>query len=150
IAGDGTLLRPCECLIHIGGFQYPKSTHVLLGLDVRSVGDEHLAMGLLSQRLCVGGRGNAARELPDAGSNQFAVERVDLLDHRFGYGRRVEVVGEVVTNQILWHGFSFLFFMTRFLLTQETWLIVLLSDSRSDDQKSTAPAFLFSTRIRSC
>src|SRR6266567_2078393 len=105
IAGDGSLLRPCECLIHIGGFQYPKSAHVLLGLDVRSVGDEHLAVGLLSQRLCVGGRGNAAGELPHAGSNEFAVERVDLFHHRFGYGGRVEVVGEVVSNQILWHDF---------------------------------------------
>src|SRR5258708_22394407 len=42
-------------------------------------------------------------------SNQFAVERVDLLDHRFGYGGRVKVVGEVVSNQILWHDFFSLF-----------------------------------------
>src|SRR5262249_25676658 len=27
-----------------------------------------------------------------AGSNHFAAERVDLLDHRFGYGGRVEVL----------------------------------------------------------
>src|SRR6516225_463871 len=79
IAGDGTLLRPCECLIHIGGFQYPKSAHVLLGLGVRPVGDEHLAVGLLSQRLCVGGWGNAAGEFSHAGSNHLAVERVNLL-----------------------------------------------------------------------
>src|SRR5258708_35408904 len=57
-------------------------------------------------------------------SNQFAVERVDLLDHRFGYGGRVKVVGEVVSNQILWHDlFSLLsvvcFPMARFLFTQE-------------------------------
>src|SRR5438876_11805763 len=52
--------------------------------------------------------GNSASELPGAGSDHFAVERVDLLDHRFGYGGRVEVVGEVVSNQILWHDFSFL------------------------------------------
>jgi uncharacterized protein (DUF934 family) len=48
---------------------------------------------------------------------------VDLLDHRFGYGGRVEVVGEVVSDQILWHYFfslfSILFPMTRFLFTQE-------------------------------
>jgi hypothetical protein len=31
---------------------------------------------------------------------------VDLFHHRFGYGGRVEVVGEVVTNKILWHDFS--------------------------------------------
>src|SRR5579863_2544667 len=103
IAGDGSLLRPSECLVHIGAFQYPKSAHVLLGLGVRPVGDEHLAVGLLSQRLGVGNRGNAAGELPGAGSNQFAIESVDLLHHRFGYGRRVEIVGHVVTNQILWH-----------------------------------------------
>src|SRR5690242_5831265 len=36
IAGDGTLFRPFERLIHICGFQYPKSAHVLLGLYVRS------------------------------------------------------------------------------------------------------------------
>src|SRR5215510_14114986 len=68
IAGNGTLLRPCECLINIGGFQYPKSANVLLGLGVRSVGDEHLAVTLLSQRLCIGGRGNTAGKLPGAGS----------------------------------------------------------------------------------
>src|SRR5437879_9679849 len=63
-ARDGSLLRPCKCLIQIGGFQYPESAHVLLGLGVRPVGDEHLAVGLLPQRLRVGGRGNAAGELP--------------------------------------------------------------------------------------
>src|SRR5579864_714765 len=105
IAGDGSLLRPCKCLIQIGRFQYPESAHVLLGLGVRSVGDQHPAVGLLPQRLRAGGRGNPAGELPGAGSNQFAVERVDLLHHRFGYGGRVEVVGEVVSDQILWHDF---------------------------------------------
>src|SRR5215510_16405896 len=58
IAGDGTLLRPCKCLVDISAFQNPKSAHVLLGLGVRPVGDEHLSVGLLSQRLCVIGRGN--------------------------------------------------------------------------------------------
>ena len=92
------LRRPRQCLVHIGGFQYPKTAHVLLGLGVRPVGDEHLAVGLLPHRLGVGGRGNAAGELPHAGSNHFAVERVDLFHHRFGYGGRVEVVGEVVSK----------------------------------------------------
>src|SRR5712671_3207423 len=49
-----------------------------------------------------------ASELPGAGSDHFAVERVDFLDHRFCYGGRVKVVGEVVSNQILRHDFSFL------------------------------------------
>src|SRR5215472_17467595 len=61
IAGDGSLLRPCECLIHIGGFQYPKSARVLLGLGVRSVGDEHLAVGLLRSVFAL-----AAGEMPQA------------------------------------------------------------------------------------
>src|SRR5499427_2348129 len=109
IAGDGTLARPRECLVHIGGFQYPETAHVLLGLGVWPIGDEHRTIRLLPYRLCVAGWGNSASELPHAGSNQFAVERVDLLDHRFGYGGRVEVVGEVVSNQILWHDFFSLF-----------------------------------------
>src|SRR5438046_876599 len=101
---------------------------MLLGLGVWPIGDEHRTIRLLPHRLCVAGRGNSASELPGAGSDHFAVERVDLLDHRFGYGGRVEVVGEVVSNQILWHDFSpcFLWFvsggsllMTRFPLTQE-------------------------------
>src|SRR5258707_12439638 len=71
IAGDGSLLCPCKRLIHIGGFQYPETAHVLLGLGVRSGGDEDLAVGLLPQRLGFGGRGNAASELPGAGSNQL-------------------------------------------------------------------------------
>src|ERR1700757_1438384 len=60
IAGDGTLARPCECLVHIGAFQYPKSAQVLFSLGVRPVGDEHLAIGLPPQRLRAVRRGNAA------------------------------------------------------------------------------------------
>jgi hypothetical protein len=95
IAGDGTLARPRECLVHIGGFQHPETAYMLLGFGVRPVGDEHRAVGLLPHRLCVAGRGNPAGELPHAGSNRFAVERVDLLNRRFGYGGRVKVVGVV-------------------------------------------------------
>src|SRR5262245_17900890 len=109
IAGDGSLARPRECLVHIGGFQYPKTAHVLLGLSVWPIGDEHCAIRLLPHRLCVDGPRNSASELPHACSNQFAVECVDLLDHRFGYGGRVEVVGQVVSNEILWHDFFSLF-----------------------------------------
>src|SRR6266851_10349353 len=81
---------------------------MLLGLGVWPIGDKHRTIRLLPHRLGVAGRGNSASELPGAGSDHFPVERVDLLDHRFGYGGRVEVVGEVVSNQILWHDFSFL------------------------------------------
>ena len=71
-----------------------------------------LPSGCFRTVFALAGRGNAAGELPHAGSNHFAVERMDLFDHRFGYGGRVEVVGKVVANQILWHDFSF--FLERF------------------------------------
>src|SRR5260370_32609631 len=38
IAGDGSLLRPCKCLIPIGRFQNPETPHVLLGLGLRAAG----------------------------------------------------------------------------------------------------------------
>src|SRR4051812_23605359 len=88
---------------------------MLLGLGGWPIGDEHRTIRLLPHRLCVAGRGNSASELPGAASDHFAVERVDLLDHRFGYGGRVEVVGEVVSNQILWHDFFSLFSVVCFL-----------------------------------
>src|SRR5262249_32294529 len=69
IAGDGSFLRPRKCLIQIGGLQYPESAHVLLGLGVRSVSDQHLAIAPLAQRLRISGRGNTAGELPGAGGN---------------------------------------------------------------------------------
>jgi hypothetical protein len=67
-AGDGTLLCPLECLVHISGFKYPETAYVLRGLGVRPVGDEHRTIRLRSQRLCLAGRGKAAGELPGAGS----------------------------------------------------------------------------------
>jgi hypothetical protein len=114
--------RRCT-LLAVDVDQVPAS-QVLLGFQVRAVGDEHLAVGLLPHRLGVGGRRHAAGELPHARSNHFAVERVDLFYHRFGYRGRVEVVGEVASNQILWHdlfslGFCGLFPMTRFPFIQE-------------------------------
>src|SRR5664279_3748134 len=97
-AGDGTLARPRQRLVQIGGFKYPETAHVLLGLGVRPVGDEHLAVGLGPQRLGVAGRGKAAGELPRAGSDQFAVKRVDLLDSLFGFDGRVVVVAVIDSN----------------------------------------------------
>ena len=40
----------------VSAFPYPETAAVLLGLGLRPVGDEHLAVGLLAQRLCIGGR----------------------------------------------------------------------------------------------
>ena len=82
----------------ISGRHNPETAYVLLGLGVRPVGDDHFAVGLGPQRLGVARRGKAAGELPRAGSNQFAVERVYRLDSRFGFDGRVVVVGVVDSN----------------------------------------------------
>src|SRR4029079_3345430 len=103
ITGDGALARPRERLVHIGSFQYPETSHVLLGLGVWPIGDEHRTIRLLPHRLGVANRGNSTGEPPHTRRDHFPVERVDLLDHRFGYGGRVEVVRKVVSNQVLWH-----------------------------------------------
>src|SRR5436190_21767228 len=76
--GNDGFARPRQRFVHISAFQYPKPADVLLGLKVRSVGDEDFAIGLPSQRL----RGaKAAGEFPDTGSNHPFVERVDLAAH---------------------------------------------------------------------
>ena len=48
--GDGSLAPPRKCIIQISGFQHPKTAYVLLGLQVRPVGDENLTIGLRPQR----------------------------------------------------------------------------------------------------
>src|SRR5579862_1418585 len=47
VAGDRSLARPGQRLIHILGLQNPKTADVLLGLGVGPVGDQHCAIGLL-------------------------------------------------------------------------------------------------------
>src|SRR6185295_9912299 len=102
-SGGDAFARPLKRLVHVSAFQYPKTADVFLGLEVRPVGDEDSAIGLRSQRL----RGaKAASEFPDAGSNHLFVERVDRAARGFVHLRRVEVVGEVTSNQILRHVFS--------------------------------------------
>src|SRR5580658_8387754 len=44
--GDDSLAPPRQCLIQVRAFQQPKTAYVLLGLQVRPVGDEHLTTGL--------------------------------------------------------------------------------------------------------
>ena len=46
VVTDGPYLETKE---HIGGFQYPETSHELLGLKVRSVRNNHLAIGLLTE-----------------------------------------------------------------------------------------------------
>src|SRR5258706_4175949 len=70
------------------------------------------------------------------GSNHLFVERVDLAARRFVHLGRVEVVGEVTSNQILRHCF---------LLRWSSGRLVALPSrySRSGDRKSTAiPIFI--------
>jgi hypothetical protein len=106
--GDGSLAPPRKCIIQISGVQHPKTAYVLLGLQVRPVGDEHLATGLRPQRPRAPGGGEAANENPDTGSHHLIVERVDIAGHRFVLCGRVVVVGVVNSNQILRHDFSIL------------------------------------------
>src|SRR6185369_16888892 len=55
------------------------------------------------------GLAQAASKLSDASSDHFAIERVNLLHHRFVLCGRVEVVGKVTRNQILRHVVSYKF-----------------------------------------
>src|SRR4051794_2980838 len=48
---EGSLASPFQRLVHVSRFQYPKTTNVLLGLQIWAIGDEHLAVGLATQRL---------------------------------------------------------------------------------------------------
>src|ERR1051326_3849939 len=134
-AGDGGFASPLDCLVQISSFQNPKTAYVFLGLYVWPVSGEHRTIGLLSQRSGVFGRGKAAGKLPGAGSNHFAVERVDSFYSRFGFDRRVVVVRTVNCNQILWHEFSFMFGK----------LFALLSDRRLGGRESTAALFFIAT-----
>src|SRR5467141_2098907 len=47
-SGGDAFARPCHRLVHVSAFQYPKTADVFLGLKIRPVGDEHLAIGLPS------------------------------------------------------------------------------------------------------
>jgi len=72
------------------------------------LGDEHLAIGLRPQRPRIAGRGEATSEKPDTGSVHLFLEHVNIAHHRFGHDGRVEVAGEVNSNQILDREFSIL------------------------------------------
>src|ERR1700690_3431686 len=65
--GDGSLAPPRQCVLQISGFQHPKTAYVLLGLQVRPVGDEHPTIGLRPQRPCVAAGGETTNENPDPG-----------------------------------------------------------------------------------
>jgi len=56
---------------------------------------------------------------------------------RFSYGRRVEVVGHVVSNQILWHGFSFFFCNGLYSLFFGQPFVLPSLYSRTPDRNST-------------
>src|SRR5271166_4344419 len=90
--GDDSLAPPRQCLVQVSGFQHPKTAYMLLALRERPVGDDHLAVGLRPQRLRAAGPAEAGNENPGTGSDHLSVERVDIVDRRFGLGGRVEVV----------------------------------------------------------
>src|SRR3984885_10497328 len=96
--GDDSLAPPRQCLIQVRAFQQPKTAYVLLGLQVRPVGDEHLATGLRSQRPRTAGRGEAASENPGTGGRYLFVEHVIIAHHRFAFEGPVVTVGVVNRN----------------------------------------------------
>jgi len=67
-AGDDRLAPPRQRVFQISGFQHPKTADVLLGLQIRSVGDQQLAVGLRPQRLRLADGSEAANENDDTGS----------------------------------------------------------------------------------
>src|SRR5580698_316878 len=105
--GDDGLAPPRQRLVQVGGVQYPKTANVLLGLEVRPVGDEHRTTRLRPQRLRVACRMQAAGEKPGTSSDHLFVEHVDIAAHRFVLcDERVVVVGMVNRNQKLSHDLS--------------------------------------------
>jgi len=110
---EGSLACPSQRLVHVGCFQYPKATNVLLGFQVRPVGDERFATRLPPHRLRLARRTQPASHQPGAGSFQLVVEITDSAYRRFGHARRIEVVGKVIRKQILRHDFSFVVFDLR-------------------------------------
>ena len=94
-AGDDGLAPPLERLVQVSGFQHPKTAYMLLGLQVRPVGDEHLTMGLRPQRLRATCWAQAANENPGTSSDHLGVERVDIAVHRFVLCKgRIVLVGD--------------------------------------------------------
>src|SRR5581483_2167077 len=83
--GYGSLAPPRKCLVQIGGFHYPKTDYVFLGLRIRPVADEQRAIGMDPQRHRITGRGKAAYKHPDTSSYHFVVEQIDVVVHRFGF-----------------------------------------------------------------
>ena len=73
---------------------------MLLGLQVRPVGNHNHTIGLGPQRPRAAGWQEAANETPDTGSHHLFVERVDIAGHRFVLFERVVVFGVVNSNQI--------------------------------------------------
>src|SRR5260370_9682010 len=71
--GDGSLAPPRKCLVQVSGFQHPKTAYVLLGLQVRPVGDDHLSIALRPQRLRAAGPGGGTNENPSTRNRTLAL-----------------------------------------------------------------------------
>src|SRR3984957_14668341 len=73
-------------LVNISQLQHPTTADVLLGLQVRPVGDEPLTIGPRPQRLRLADGGEAAKENHDTGGRHLFIERVDSADRCFALG----------------------------------------------------------------
>jgi hypothetical protein len=82
-AGDDRFAPPLQRLLRVCGFQDPKTAYVLLGLQVRPVGDPSPYRRAAPQGFRVAGRGEATIENPGPGSINLFVECADIAFHYF-------------------------------------------------------------------
>src|SRR5271163_2030477 len=97
-AGDHRLTSPRQRLVQVSDLEHPETADVFLGLQVGTVGGDHLAVGLRPQRLGLADGVEAAEENHDTGSRHLFVERVDSADSCFALVGRLETVGVMNRN----------------------------------------------------
>ena len=94
---------PTQCP-SISATSVSRIAHVLLGLGVWPISDEHRTIRLLPHRLCVAG-GKFRKRTSSRRQQSFRGERGSPRSS-LRLRRTGPVVREVVSNQILWHEFS--------------------------------------------
>jgi hypothetical protein len=97
LAGLGALGRPGEGGVEVGDVDDPEAADVLLGLEVRAVGDDGLARGGIDHGRGLG-RHQTVGVHPGAGLTDLFVERLDVgehLLHRVGIDRCVGLFAAV-------------------------------------------------------
>ena len=79
LAGYNRFASPRERLVHVSGFNYPEAAaHVLLGLKLRPVGEDHPCTRFLRNDFALPAGSKAASKEPGAGGIHLFVERADI------------------------------------------------------------------------